>query len=454
MMRDRSRLRQALNCFRLSGKTPPTLPVPGYSVRVMTGCGSMAIALDHVSILRSGAKVGTDSPSQLMTASTPQPRITLAAHDFLWLGQQALYFQKLNALRNFYSTRVRPEVEGIHPQFAHNFKFGHYAYRGWQTYLQRRVGTWGYLQIVRLFDFWLRSSIEWDTDLLTVLSGLGLNTFRAAKKRGIPTVVDCGSTHTDFQHRIVLEESKRNGINRPLFPKAYRDRVRAEFEIAVYIQLPSDFVIRTFIENGVDPKKLLLAPYGADLEVFKPRPGFDESQPFRVICPSGINVRKGARVLAEVWRKLGWKDAELIWIGAITPETQHLFKPPLPGLRLEPGRPHPQLAELYRSCDVFVLPSFEEGLARVLLEAAACGLPLIATPNTGVEEFFSPGAPEGWLIPVNDLDALCAALTEAKADREKTFALGQRAATRARTGFSWDDYGKRALANYERVLRR
>ena len=252
----------------------------------------------------------------------------------------------------------------------------------------------------------------------------------------------------------MLEEFKRNGISTPLFPEAYRNRVRAEFELADYIQLPSDFVIRTFVENGMDPKKLLLAPYGANLEVFQPKTRLPENQPFRVICPSGVNLRKGARILSEAWRKLGWRDAELVWIGSPTKETEHLFKPPLPGLRLEPGRPHPQLAELYRSCDVFVLPSFEEGLARVLLEAAACGLPLIATPNTGVENFFTPGAPEGWLIPANSVDALCDALIEAKSDRGKTFLLGRRAAQRSQTGFSWDDYGERVLANYEKILGR
>ena len=386
--------------------------------------------------------------------SLTMPRITLASLDLFWLVNQAQYLQKVGALRGYYSTRLRPEVEKIPPELAHSFYPAHFSLRIWQMYLQSLTGTWGYLQVCRIFDLWLKSAMEWDTDVLTILSGAGLRTLRAARRRRILTVVECGSTHTDFQHSIVLDEFKRNGISTPLFPKAYRDRVRAEFELADYIQIPSQFVARTFLENGIAPEKLLLAPFGANLEVFKPKTKLDANRPFRVICPSGINLRKGARVLAEAWRKLGWHDAELVWIGEITRQTEHLFKPPLPGLRLEIGRHHAELADLYRSCDVFVLPSFEEGLARVLLEAAACGLPLIATPNTGVEEFFTPGAPEGWTIPVNDTDALCDALAQAKTDREKTFLLGQRAAARAQTGFSWDDYGRRVLANYDGILRR
>jgi glycosyltransferase involved in cell wall biosynthesis len=343
-------------------------------------------------------------------------------------------------------------VEKIRSELAHSFYPAHYALRLWQRYLQTLTGNHGYLQICRGFDLWLRSALDWDTDILTILSGVGLTAFRAAKRRGIVTVVECGSTHTDFQHEILLEEFKRNGLTTPLFPQAYRDRVRAEFELADYIQIPSDFVARTFIERGIDRRKLLLAPYGADLGVFQPRPSLQGTEPFRAICPAAVNLRKGARVLVEAWRKLNWKDAELIWIGRPTRETAHLFREPIPGLRLESFVPHAQLAALYRSCDVFVLPSFEEGLARVMLEAAACGLPLVVTPNTGVENFFTPGAPEGWLIPVNDVDALCAALTEAKADRAKTFALGRRAVSRVSSGFSWEDYGRRVLTNYQKIL--
>jgi glycosyltransferase involved in cell wall biosynthesis len=379
-------------------------------------------------------------------------RITLASLDLFWLINQAHYLQKAGVLRGFYTTRLRPDVEKILPALAHSCYPAHYGLRIWQRYLQSLTGTHGYLQVCRLFDVWLKSTMAWDTDLLAILSGAGLMTFRAAKRHGIVTVVECGSTHTDFQHAVMAEEFRRNGITKPLFPEAYRARVRAEFELADYIQIPSDFVTRTFMENDIDAGKLLLAPYGVDLEIFQPKVKPDFERPFRVICPSGFNLRKGARILAEAWRKLNWPDAELVWIGKITAETEHLFKVPMRGLRIEGQRSHAQLAELYRSCDVFVLPSFEEGLARVMIEGSACGLPLIVTPNTGVENFFTRDAPEGWLIPVGSIEATCEALIEAKANREKTFLLGQRAAARAHTGYSWDDYGRRVLANYQKVL--
>ena len=115
---------------------------------------------------------------------------------------------------------------------------------------------------------------------------------------------------------------------------------------------------------------------------------------------------------------------------------------------------HENLAALYRSCDVLVLPSFEEGFARVLIEGAASGLALVATPNSGVEEFFTAGNPEGWLIGPGDQDGLCEALIQAKQNPDKTFGKGVQAAARARSGFSWEDYGARVRKNFEKVLMR
>lgn len=272
------------------------------------------------------------------------------------------------------------------------------------------------------------------------------------QRAGKPVVLECGSTHTDHQHQVVFEENTRNGIHEPLFPTSYRDRVRQEFIEADFINLPSRFVARTFVKAGIPVEKLFINPYGTDTSRFLPREADDLERPFRAICPSGVNLRKGARILAEAWRRLGWKDAELHWIGDPSPTSRHLFNPMPPGIVWHGHMDHENLSALYCSCDVLVLPSFEEGFARVLVESAASGLALIATPETGVEDFFTAGEPEGWLIPSNSVDALCVALEQAKANREKTRSIGLQAAARSRHGFSVEDYGKRALENFRKVL--
>jgi glycosyltransferase involved in cell wall biosynthesis len=378
-------------------------------------------------------------------------KVTLASLDLFHLINQGRLLQSQGYLDHFFATRIRPKIEGIAAELGTSCYPLHYALRILQRWPHWVGSNHFYLQLCRAFDLWLRPKFSRKTDLLTILSGVGLESFRAARRAGVPTVVECGSTHTDFQHEIVLAERRRNGLREPLFPPGYRDRVRTEFEEADFIQIPSRFVGKTFTDRGVPPEKLLFALYGVDTGKFTPRSSPSGNEPFRAICPSGVNLRKGARILVEAWRKLGWPGAELYWIGAPSAETAHLFRDLPDSVHLHPWMNHEDLAALYRRCDVFVLPSFEEGFARVMLEAAASGLPLIVTPNTGAEDFFTGEVPQGWLIPAGNVDALCVVLLQARADRAATFQLGQRAALRARE-FSWEAYGRKVIANYARIL--
>ncbi|NJK90815.1 MAG: glycosyltransferase [Blastochloris sp.] len=77
---------------------------------------------------------------------------------------------------------------------------------------------------------------------------------------------------------------------------------------------------------------------------------------------------------------------------------------------------------------------------------------MIATPNTGVEDFFTPGNPEGWLIPVDDVESLIKVLYEAKSDRKSTRERGLKGAQRAINGFSLEDYDRRARENFAKVM--
>ncbi|NJK90816.1 MAG: glycosyltransferase family 4 protein [Blastochloris sp.] len=239
-------------------------------------------------------------------------------------------------------------------------------------FMQR--GNHLYFWMVCFFDWALSCLSPGRFAVLCVLSGCGLKSLRRFKKKDRQVIIECGSTHTDYQHRILDQEFKRNGLELPLFPRGYRNRVRNEFLEADWIQIPSQFVQKTFLEAGIPASKLLLNPYGADTRRFSPRKKDDLDRNFRVLCPSGVNLRKGARVLVEAWKRLDWKDAELHWIGSPGPQTRHLFQGELRGLHWHGWMTQQNLANVYRDSDVLVLPSFEEGFARVMVEGAPADL--------------------------------------------------------------------------------
>lgn len=67
--------------------------------------------------------------------------------------------------------------------------------------------------------------------------------------------------------------------------------------------------------------------------------------------------------------------------------------------------PHHQVVEHYLSSDLFLLPSHAEGIANVLLEAMACGLPVVSTRCGGVEDVVRHNE-NGWLVPIRDSQAM------------------------------------------------
>jgi sugar transferase (PEP-CTERM/EpsH1 system associated) len=106
-----------------------------------------------------------------------------------------------------------------------------------------------------------------------------------------------------------------------------------------------------------------------------------------------------------------------------------------------------------RSLDVFVLPSLNEGISNTILEAMACGLPVVATRVGGNPELVEEGA-SGMLFPVGDAPALAACLRLYVEDPDLRRAHGTRGRARAEQQFSLDSMVASYLAMYDQLLSR
>ena len=112
-------------------------------------------------------------------------------------------------------------------------------------------------------------------------------------------------------------------------------------------------------------------------------------------------------------------------------------------LELYTNVPHAQALRLMSQGDVFVLPSRAEGFPIVLLEAAALGLPVVATDVDGVPELIRHGQ-DGLLVPAEDAKALAAAVARVLDDRLLRDRLAESLSRRVEQGFSW----RQALQRY------
>jgi glycosyltransferase involved in cell wall biosynthesis len=170
-----------------------------------------------------------------------------------------------------------------------------------------------------------------------------------------------------------------------------------------------------------------------------------------------LSLRKGTPYVLEAASRLGLGGArspEIEWVlvGAVAPDVAHVLRRTPAPVRLLGALSHADLAAVYRTASVFVLPSIEEGMALSVLEAMASGLPVIVTPNTGATDIIEGGR-EGLVVPPRDAVALAGALLSLYEDEPKRLAMAEAAARTARR-WTWDVYGDRVVSAYTGLAER
>lgn len=111
-----------------------------------------------------------------------------------------------------------------------------------------------------------------------------------------------------------------------------------------------------------------------------------------------------------------------------------------------------QLAGFYQQACLFVLPSHHEGLPTVLLEAMACGCPVLATRVGGIPEVIQDGI-NGQLVPPKEPHQLAAAIEMLLADRSRLEGFGMRARQTIEQRFSWERISRTFADLYSSMLK-
>jgi glycosyltransferase involved in cell wall biosynthesis len=232
---------------------------------------------------------------------------------------------------------------------------------------------------------------------------------------------------------------------------AARSRINRELEQADLILCPSNFVRDTMVLNGIPAKKCFISHFGVDTSIFVPRKELPPVPTF--VSVGSICLRKGHqylfRAFEEVKRQL--PDARLICVGGVRPDFKPEWKRWEGSFEHHPSLSHPEVAHLLASATAFVLPSVEEGFARVLSEAMACGLPVIATYETGATTVIRDGQ-EGFIVPARNVPALTEAMVSAAANRDQNLEMGRKALFAGGASNTWADYAKRLHDEYSNRL--
>jgi glycosyltransferase involved in cell wall biosynthesis len=110
------------------------------------------------------------------------------------------------------------------------------------------------------------------------------------------------------------------------------------------------------------------------------------------------------------------------------------------------------LRSLYHAANLFVYPTMGDSLPLVVMEAMACGLPVVSTTVGGLPYLVTPDC--GTLVPPGDSAAVAAAVTAMLESPERMRTAGARGRARVATAFRWEHSARRAVAAYDKVLAR
>ena len=113
--------------------------------------------------------------------------------------------------------------------------------------------------------------------------------------------------------------------------------------------------------------------------------------------------------------------------------------------------PHKKVAEFMNNSDLFVLPSYNEGVPNVILEAMSCGKPVISTNVGGIPEVISHGI-NGLLIEPRNIEQLADSILKVLCDKSLARKMGERARLTVCNKFSWEQNAKKNLELYNNLL--
>jgi glycosyltransferase involved in cell wall biosynthesis len=191
--------------------------------------------------------------------------------------------------------------------------------------------------------------------------------------------------------------------DKPGLLSAYKHRQNVKvFQGASRILTWSNWARRSFIEDyGVRENVLQVIPIGVDLDLWCPAWPNKREKPVRILFVGGEFKRKGGDLLLQAFRQLAPETAELVLVtrspvAAVEGVTVYH--------NLQPNSP--ELVALFKSCDIFVLPTQADTFGIVAVEAAATGLPVLMTDVGGVRDVVIDGE-TGFLLPAGgDVQAL------------------------------------------------
>lgn len=260
---------------------------------------------------------------------------------------------------------------------------------------------------------------------------------------------------------VFLAQGLRARLRRLLISLLYRGAM-SHPNARIIFQNEDDRSKVTQLARISPDKSTIIRGSGVNLDDYNATP-LPSDRPI-VMLAARLLIDKGVREFAEAARILLRQDnqdvpqARFVLVGDIDPgNAASLESHEIEAWRAEGhveiwGHRKDMAATLAQST-IVVLPSYREGLPKVLIEAAACGRPVVTTDVPGCRDAIEPGV-TGMLVPSRNAPALASAISELLADRQSCIVMGREGRALAEAHFDVHQVATRHIAIYNELLER
>ena len=265
-----------------------------------------------------------------------------------------------------------------------------------------------------------------------------VRSFKKAKKSGYTTILH--AAEMSAHHNLDL----LNTLYKNNHPPAIWDKRLLNISLETYKYV--DFVIahsedskKSYIKSGFDEEKVFVTPMGFDNKEIGNKPLYKKEGVTKFLFIGNVTMMKGVHLIFEAWKKLDTSKAELHICGSVYEDMKDNLDKFIKSNKNVFYHGYVKPIEWFNKCDVFVFPSLSEGFSRVVIEAAASGMPVIATKSSTDKSLFIDNK-NGFIIDSSSED-LANKIQMIIGDFKTIKEVGKSSAERF-SSLSWNKFGR------------
>ena len=319
----------------------------------------------------------------------------------------------------------------------------------------RLFGDFLYEKMMLLYlRSWEKSVIKsWSNcDVLHVLcQGAAVRVIDKAKKNGTKVLCEVVNTNPLNRFNVLKAESDYWGLNlnkKEVFKRELQ--IIEEVSMADAILSPSDAVSNSYKKYSSVEKTIYKIPYAVNAKRFENFFSYrNNNKIIKILSVGEIGLRKGQLRFLDIVKKNNF-ICDITLVGVINPVIKNLLLKYAESFTHIERVPSQEMPLLMAAHDIYVAPSFEEGLALSVAEAMAAGLAVIASKESGAGEIIINGV-DGLLYDAGNDQQLSTALALFIDNNDYMKNIGFNAKKKSSDFLTWSNYATELIKVYKKL---